>query len=96
MSSLSTSPTRSQIVSKKKAKSNDGQSADGGGNYSKRRYGFRSGKEIFKSPTEGFQHVIFDYSDRKNNKNVFVENVKELIHNISVSGAIKYDTLKVA
>ena len=42
------------------------------------------------------QHVIFDYSASNNNKNVFVENVKNLSQNISVSGAIRYDSPIVA
>ena len=77
------------------AKPNDGQSADGGVKSSKRRYGFRSDRKTFKSPTESLQHVIFDYSASNNNNNMFVDNVKKLIHHIAVSGAIRYDEPKV-
>ena len=42
------------------------------------------------------QHIIFDYSAINNNKNVFVENVKKLIQNISVSYSIRYDAPTVA
>ena len=86
------------MVANEMAKPNDGQggqSADGGLNSGKRYYGFRSGKKTFKAPTEGLQHVMFDYSASNNDKNVFVENVKKLIQNIAVSGSIRHDALTV-
>ena len=75
------------------ANPNDVQSSDGGGNSGKRSYGFRSIKKAFKSPTEGLQHIIFDYSASNNNKNVFVEKVKKLSQYIAVSGVIRHDAL---
>ena len=61
-----------------------GQIVDGGGKSGKRRYGFSSGKKTFNDPTEGLQHVTFDYSEINNNKNLFVDNVKKLSQHISV------------
>ena len=78
------------------AKPNDGQITYGGINSGKRLYGFRSGGNILKSPTEVLQHVIFNYSAGNNNNKVLVENVKRLSQNIAVSGAIRYDAPKVA
>ena len=78
------------------AKPNDGQSADGGVKSSKRRYGFRSDRKNFKSPTESLQHVIFDYSASNNNKNMFVENVEKLSQHIDFSCAIRYDAPAVS
>ena len=77
------------------AKSNNDQSSDGGGNSGKRFYGISLVKNTFKAPTEGLQHVIFEYISSNNNKNVCMENVKKLIHHIAVSGAIRYDALTV-
>ena len=74
----------------------DGQSADGGCNSSKRRYGFRLTKNNSKYPKEGLQNVISNYSASNNKKNAFVDNVKKLSHNIAVSGAIRYDAPTVA
>ena len=48
-------------------------------------------KNTFKSPTEGSQHLVFDYSTSDNNKNVFVENVKNLSQYIAVSGSVIHD-----
>ena len=79
------------MVANKMAKPNDGQSYNAGYNSGKRRYGFRLGKKTFKLSTEGLQHVIFDYSSSNNNNNLFVDNVKKLIHHITVSCAIRYD-----
>ena len=79
------------MVAKKMAKPNDVQSYNEGCNSGKRRCGFSSGKNTFKSPTEGLQRVIFDYSASKNNNNMLVDNAKKLIHHIDVSGAIRYD-----
>ena len=79
------------MVANKMAKPNDVQSYNEGCNSGKRRCGFSSGKNTFKSPTEGLQHVIFDYSASKNNNNMLVDNAKKLIHHIDVSGAIRYD-----
>ena len=73
------------------AKPNYGQSYNEVCNSGKSRYGSRSSKKTFKSPTEGLQHIIFDYSASNNNNNMFVNNVKKLIHHITVSGAIIYD-----
>ena len=42
------------------------------------------------------QHIIFDYSASNNNKNVFVENMKKLSQNISVSGSIRHDAPTLA
>ena len=83
------------MVANKMAKPNDGKSYNAGCNSGKRRYGFRSGKKTFKLPTEGLQDVIFDYSASNNNNNMLVDNVKKLIHHITVSGAIIYDEPKV-
>jgi len=52
---------------------------------------FRPGKKGFKSPTEGLQYVVFNYTSSNNNKNVFVESVKKLSHHIAVSGSIRYE-----
>ena len=79
------------MVANKMAKPNDGQSYNAGCNSSKRRYGSRSGKKTFKLPTEGLQHVILNYSASNNNNNMLVDNVKKLIHHITVSCAIRYD-----
>ena len=54
------------------AKPNDGQITYGGINSGKRLYGFRSGGNILKSPTEVLQHVIFNYSAGNNNNKVLV------------------------
>ena len=51
---------------------------------------FRPSRRGFKAPTEGLQHVIFNYTNNSSNKNVFVENVKKLSHQIAVSGSIRY------
>ena len=51
----------------------DGRSADAA---KKTFSSFRSGKKGFKAPTEGLQYVVFNYTSSNNNKNVFVENVK--------------------
>ena len=83
------------MVANKMAKPNDGQSYNAGCNSSKRRYGSRSGKKTFKLPTEGLQHVIFDYSAINNKNNMFVDNVKKLIRHISISCAIRYDEPEV-
>ena len=48
-------------------------------------------KKTFKSLTEGLQHVIFNYIARNNKNNMFMDNVKNLIHHIAVLGAIIYD-----
>ena len=79
------------MAANKMAKPNDGQSYNEGCNSCKRRYGFRLGKKTFKFPTEGLQHIIFDYSASNKNNNMLVDNVKKLIHHITVSGAIIYD-----
>ena len=71
------------------------QSVDGGVNSGKRCDGFRLVKKTFEAPTEGLQHIIFNYSARKNNKNV-VKSVKKLIQYIAVSGSIRHDALAVA
>ena len=84
------------MAANKITKSNDGQISDGGGNSCKRRYGSMSGKNTFKSPTKVLQHAIFDYNARKNNKNVFLEDVNNLRHNIAGLGAFRYEAPKVA
>ena len=42
------------------------------------------------------QHVIFDYSASNKNRNVFVENMKNLRQHIDVSGSIRNDAPEVA
>ena len=51
----------------------DGRSADA---TKKASNNFRPSRRGFKAPTEGLQHVIFHYTNNNNNKNMFVENVK--------------------
>ena len=66
----------------------DGRSADA---TKKASNNFRPSRRGFKAPTEGLQHVIFNYTNNNSNKNVFVENVKKLSHHIAVSGSIRYE-----
>ena len=53
-------------------------------------------KKDFKAPTEGLKHVIFVSSESNNNKNMFVENLKNLSQHIAISGSIKHDAPIVA
>ena len=56
-----------------------------------------SGQEInFKDLTEGLKHMIFNYSAKNKNKNVFVENMKKLCQHIAVSVSIIHDVTTVA
>ena len=54
----------------------DGRSADATKKAFSSFSSFRPGKKGFKAPTEGLQYVVFNYTSSNNNKNIFVEGVK--------------------
>ena len=78
-STLSKTSSQVQVTQKVRTDSmgkSDGRSAE---TSSKRFSSFRTDKKGLKTTTEGLQHMVFNYASSNNSKNVFVENVKNML-----------------